>query len=249
VIADDKDNPAGSESHVSLKRLVPVAVLIAGFIAFFALGLNHYVTIDALREHRHVLLDFVSRNGVWAGILFVVVYAVAVAFSVPGGAVMTITGGFLFGTWWTTLYVVVAATLGGTVLFLAVKLALGDLLRARAGPWLKRMEDGFNRNAFNYLLTLRLIPLFPFFVVNLVPAFLGVSLRTYVVATFVGIIPGSFVFASVGNGLGAILDAGETPDLRIIFDPQILVPIIGLAILALLPVGYRKFKKRKADGA
>jgi uncharacterized membrane protein YdjX (TVP38/TMEM64 family) len=238
---------AGVVNHMSMKRLLPILVLIAGLLSFFALGLDRYLTFDALRENRETLLALVDRYGILAAIVFVAVYAAAVAFSVPGGAVMTITGGFLFGTWWTTLYVVVAATLGATALFLAVRMALGDLLRARAGPWLKKMEDGFNRNAFSYLLVLRLIPVFPFFVVNLVPAFLGVPLRTYVVATFLGIIPGSFVYASVGNGLGTILDAGETPDLGIIFEPQILIPIIGLAVLLLLPIVYRMYKKPKAD--
>jgi uncharacterized membrane protein YdjX (TVP38/TMEM64 family) len=172
------------------------------------------------------------------------IYAAVIALSVPGGAVLTIAGGFLFGTLPATLYVVVAATLGATILFLIARTALGDPLRARAGPWLRRMEAGFAENALSYLLVLRLIPIFPFWLVNLVPAFLGVGLGTYVLGTFFGIIPGSFVYASVGNGLGAVFDAGETPDVGIIFEPSILVPIVGLAVLALLPVAHRKFKAR-----
>ena len=109
------------------------------------------------------------------------------------------------------------------------------------------MEEGFRRDALSYLLVLRLIPIFPFWLVNIVPAFLGVPLRTYVLGTFVGIIPGSFVYASVGNGLGAVFDAGGTPDLGIIFAPAILLPIVGLAVLALLPIVYRRFKARKRE--
>jgi uncharacterized membrane protein YdjX (TVP38/TMEM64 family) len=106
------------------------------------------------------------------------------------------------------------------------------------------MEEGFHENALSYLLVLRLIPIFPFWLINIVPAFLGVALGTYVLGTFIGIIPGSLVFASVGNGLGAVFDAGQTPDLGIIFEPQIIGPILGLAVLALLPIAYRKFRSR-----
>ena len=122
------------------------------------------------------------------------------------------------------------------------------LVAAKAGPALQRMEAGFRENALNYLLVLRLIPLFPFWLVNLVPAFLGVSLRHYVIGTFIGIIPGTFVYASLGNGLGAILDAGGAPDLKIIFSPEILIPIVGMAVLALLPVVYKRWKARQAKG-
>jgi uncharacterized membrane protein YdjX (TVP38/TMEM64 family) len=130
--------------------------------------------------------------------------------------------------------------------FLIARTALGDALRAKAGPWMRRMEAGFRENAFSYLLVLRLIPLFPFWLVNLVPAFLGVPLGAYVLATFLGIIPGSLVYASVGNGLGVVFDRGGAPDLGIIFRPAILGPIVGLAALALLPVIYRKYKGRRA---
>jgi uncharacterized membrane protein YdjX (TVP38/TMEM64 family) len=137
---------------------------------------------------------------------------------------------------------VVGGTLGAVCVFLAARTAFGNLLRAKAGPALRRMEAGFRDSAFSYMLFLRLIPLFPFWLVNLVPAFLGVSLRTYVVATFVGVIPGALVYASLGNGLGAILDAGGEPDLGIVFQPNILLPLLALAVLALAPVAYKKFK-------
>ena len=114
------------------------------------------------------------------------------------------------------------------------------------GPWLGRLESGFQRNAFNYLLVLRLIPLFPFFVVNLVPAFLGVRLATYVAATFIGIIPATFVFSSVGAGLDSLFDSGREFSAAGILTPEIILALAGLAVLALLPVAYRKYKSRRS---
>jgi uncharacterized membrane protein YdjX (TVP38/TMEM64 family) len=181
-----------------------------------------------------------------AGLIYIAIYALVIALSVPGGAVLTIAGGFLFGSVIATLLVVFAATLGATLVFLIAKTALGDPLRARASPFLKRMEAGFQEDALNYLLVLRLIPIFPFWIVNLVPAFLGVPLRTYVLGTFVGIIPGSFVFASVGAGIGSVLDSGEEFSPSSVLTPQIVIALVGLAALALLPVAYRKLKARAA---
>jgi uncharacterized membrane protein YdjX (TVP38/TMEM64 family) len=165
--------------------------------------------------------------------------------SLPGGAVLSITGGFLFGAVWGAVYIVISATLGATVLFLIAKTSVGDALRARAGTWLRTMEEGFREHALSYLLVLRLVPLFPFFVVNLVPAFLGVSLTTYVLGTFLGIIPGSFIYASVGAGLGSIFDRGGAFSLTGLLTPQIFMGLIGLAVLALIPVAYKKITARR----
>jgi len=233
---------AGGEGRLSAKNLIPLAVFALGLGVFFLAGLNRYLTLEALREH-HGLLEEWVRNAGSAGVLaYIAIYAAAIAFSVPGGAVMSITGGFLFGSLWGTLYILIGATLGATILFSAAKTSLGDPLRARAGPWMRRMEAGFRENALSYLLVLRLVPLFPFFVVNLVPAFLGVPLSTYVVGTFVGIIPGAFVFASVGAGLGSVLKAGREFRLEGIFTPQILTALVGLAVLVLIPVAYKKLR-------
>lgn len=228
-----------------IKRFLPLTISLVAILAVFALGLDDYVSFEQLERNRAQLLDFVDRHPLLAPLVFMVIYAVVIALSIPGGAVLTIAGGFLFGIAATTLYVVVAATLGATVVFLIAKTALGDSLRQKAGPAMRRMEAGFRENALNYLLFLRLIPIFPFWLVNLVPAFLGVPLRTYVVATAVGIIPGTLVYASVGNGLGAVLETGGRPDLGIIFKPEIILPIIGLAVLAILPVAYKKIKARQ----
>lgn len=237
----------GEAKILSLGRVVPLVVIIAALIAFLSIGLGEYVSFTALKEHRETLSSFVDANSVWAALLFIMLYVVVTAVSLPSGAIFTIAAGFLFGSYFGTIYVIIGATLGATCLFLAARTALGDLLRARAGIWLQRMEQGFRDDALSYLLFLRLVPLFPFWLVNLVPAFLGFPLKTYVVGTAIGIIPGSFVYASLGNGLGAVLDAGKTPDLGIIFHPDILIPIVGVAILSLIPIVYKKFKRDWAD--
>src|SRR5919106_309354 len=218
-----------------LKRLLPLGLLLLAILAALGLGIHDYISFEQLERNRAQLLALVDRPPVLAPLAFMLVYAAVIALSVPGGAILTVAGGFLFGVGAGPCYVVIAATAGATVVFLIAKTALGDSLRQKAGPAMRRMEAGFRDNALNYLLFLRLIPLFPFWLVNLVPAFLGVPLRTYVVATFLGIIPGSLVYTSVGSGLGVLFDRGETPDLGIIFG-QIIGPIVGLAVLALLPV-------------
>jgi uncharacterized membrane protein YdjX (TVP38/TMEM64 family) len=242
----DSDTPRQAGRTFSPWRLLPLVVIAGGFCAFFAFGWNEYLSFEALHEHREALLAWRQQNYALAASTFVALYVLVVAFSLPGAVWMTIGGGFLFGAASAAVYVVVAATLGASAIFLAARYALGDMLRAKAGPAMRRMEDGFRENALSYLLVLRLVPLFPFWLVNLVPAFLGVPLRTFVIGTFVGIIPGSVVYCLVGSGLGSVLDAGETPDLGIIFEPEILAPIIGLAVLSVIPVVYKRLKRAKS---
>lgn len=229
----------------SYAKLIPLALLGAGIAVFFALGLDKYLTFDALRQNRETLSRFVTEWPVASVTLFVLAYAGAVALSVPGALVLTLAGGFLFGLWEGTIAVVIGATIGATLLFLAARFVFQDALRDKAGPWLSKMEAGFNEDALSYLLVLRLIPAFPFFIVNLVPAFLGVSLRTFVIATFLGIIPGTFVFASIGAGLGSIFDSMQEFSLQGALTPQVITALVGLAVLSLLPVAYKKIKARR----
>ena len=246
ILPSDAPSIETEKDGSSVQKFIPLGVLAAGIAAFFAFGLDQYVSFEALREHRDVLANFVATNPLVAPLAFMAIYAVVVAFSLPGGAVMTMAGGFLFGTVLGTAWVVLSATLGATILFVIAKTSLGDLLRRKAGPWLKKMENGFKENPLSYLLVLRLIPLFPFFVVNLVPAFLGVRLRTYVIGTLLGIIPGSFVFATVGAGFGSIFDANEAFTATGILTPEIVTALVGLSVLSLLPVAYKKIKARPA---
>lgn len=227
-----------------LVRLWPLALLAVAAFAVFAFRLDRYVGFDALRTHRADLVAFVAAHATAAAALFVLAYAAVTALSIPGATVMTLVGGFLFGTLLGGTLVTVGATAGATLIFLAAKSSLGDHLLARAGPAVKKMEAGFRANALSYMLFLRLVPAFPFFVVNLVPAFLGVSLKVFVIATVIGIVPATFIYASVGSSLGALLDAGATPDLGLILEPHFLLPIVGLALLALVPVVYKRWRSR-----
>ena len=232
-------------SVLTLRRLWPLVLIGTGIIVFFALGLDSYVTFDALKQNRQWLLNQVSEHAVLTVLAFTVCYAMMVAFSLPGATVMTITGGFLFGQWLGTACNVVGATIGATLLFLAARTALGDVLERKAGPWLKKLEAGFQKNALSYLLFMRLVPAFPFFVVNLVPAFLGVRLRTFVGATFFGIIPGGFVYTSFGAGLGSVFDTGQEFSVSGVLTPQIITAMVGLAVLALIPVGVRTWQAKR----
>ncbi|MFQ5785308.1 MAG: TVP38/TMEM64 family protein [Alphaproteobacteria bacterium] len=232
-----------------MRQLWPAVALVVVVLGFFLFGPDNQVVFETLRAHRGALLRFVEANVVASWAIYFVIYVVVVAFSLPGGAMMTVAGGFLFGPVRAAIYVVFAATLGATLLFLIARSAVGDRLEARAGPWLVRMEKGFRENALSYLLVLRLIPLFPFFVVNLVPAFLGVGLRTYVVATFFGIIPGTIVFALAGSGLGSAFDAGDGFDIAMVLTPEIIAALIGLGLLALMPVVYKKLHARRPRDA
>lgn len=228
------------------KRFAPVVAILAAVAGAFALGVDDYLNFDALRENREVLMSFTQNNVIAAAALFITVYALATALSLPGGAVLSIAGGFLFGSILGTAWVVLGATIGAVGIFLAARTALGDFLKAKAGPWLKKMEAGFQDNALSYLLVLRLVPLFPFVVVNLVPAFLGVKLRIFVLATFVGIIPGSFVFASIGAGLGSVFDRGDSFSPANALTPEVIVALVGLSVLSVIPVAYKKIKARRA---
>jgi uncharacterized membrane protein YdjX (TVP38/TMEM64 family) len=236
----------GKKASFSFVRLLPVLLIFGIIAAFFSSGAHELANFQALKTYRHVLLGYVADYGLLALAAYVFIYMLVVSCSLPGGLVLTVCGGFLFGTMAGGFCAVIGATIGATIIFLAARTALGEALRQRAGPAMRKMEAGFRENALSYLLILRLIPLFPFFLVNLVPAFLGVTLRVYLIATFFGILPATFVFASLGNGLGAIFDAGKEPDAGIIFQPEIIGPIIGLALLALAPVVYKKWRAAKA---
>lgn len=233
---------AGTGGSATLRRLLPLGLVGLALVLVLATGAHEALSFENLHRHRGALLDLVAARPVAAALLYILLYALTVALSVPGALILTLAGGFLFGTVLATALVVVGATLGAVLLFLIARTALGEPLRARAGPWLAKMAHGFNRDAFNYLLVLRLVPIFPFWLVNLVPALLGVRLSTFVLATAIGIVPGSLVYASVGAGLGAVFDRGGEPDLGLILEPRVLLPLLGLAALALAPVAWRRFK-------
>lgn len=230
------------ESMLKLMKIIPVFVLAIGFVAFIVLGLDRYLSLTILKENRDSLIGWVAQAGAFAWLVYGSFYAVLTAFSVPGGAVMTIIGGFLFGPWLGGTLSVVGATVGATVLFLAARYALADLLSAKLGSNMQKMENGFNENPLSYLLFLRLIPLFPFWLVNLIPALLNVPIKIYIFGTAIGIIPGTLIYSLVGDGVGALLEAGQDINVGVIFEPRFLLSVCGLGALVLLPVLYKKCK-------
>jgi uncharacterized membrane protein YdjX (TVP38/TMEM64 family) len=237
---------AGTEApaFAGVKRWLPLILLVTAGVAAYFSGAHRYVSFHALAAHREWVLSQVAVLGFWAPLAFIALYAAVAALSIPGATAMTLTGGFLFGTVLGTLCNVTGATIGATLVFLVARSAFGEVLQRRAGPFLKKIEEGFRQDAVSYLLVLRLVPLFPFWLVNLVPAFFGMSLGAYMLCTFFGILPGAVVYTSVGGGLGEFLDRGEKPDLHLVFQPHILLPLIGLGLLALVPVAYKRWKQR-----
>lgn len=245
--ADDTSPDAATDwPGISIRRLAPLALIACAALAGLLL-LGDTLSFESLRENREVLLAWRDANLLLAALGYMALYIAVVALSLPGGAIMTLAGGFLFGVLAGTALAVIAATIGATAIFLAAKHGLGDVLHRRmtaghSAGMLKRIELGLRENEISYLLIMRLIPAFPFFLVNLAPAFLGVRLRNYVIATFTGIIPGSAVYAWIGAGLGAVFARGEAPDLGLIFEPMVLGPILGLALLAALPIILKKVR-------
>jgi len=235
------DRPRRSQAA----RLLPLVVVGVAIGLVFALDLDRYLSFDMLKSHRQAALEWYGHNPALAVLGFMAGYALVVALSLPGAVWLTLIAGFLFGTVAGTLYVIVAATVGALGIFLIARYALADFFHDKTGKLGHRMEDGFRENALSYLLVLRLVPLFPFWLVNLVPALLGVPARTFVIGTFLGIIPGTAVFCSVGNGLGVIFDSGGKPDLGVIFAPAVLGPLLALAALSLVPVIYKRIKAAK----
>ncbi len=231
-------------STFSIRRLWPLALIALGTGLFFGFGFNRYVDIDTLREHREAIQLFVDDKAILAILIYIACYVMVTAVSCPAASILTLVGGFLFGVVGATGYTVVGATLGATIVFVAAKTSLGDQLRWRTTGFLRRMEDGFTANGFSYLLVLRLIPVFPFWVVNLVPAFAGMRIRIFVLGTFIGIVPGTAVYALAGSGLGEILDSNVPLSLSSILTPQVIGAFAGLAVLSLLPVVYKKLKGR-----
>lgn len=228
-------------------RYLPLVLIVAG-AGLGAVALGDRISFAALADQRAALLAFRDAHYGATVVLFVAAYAAIVAFSLPGATVATLTGGFLFATFPGALFNVAGATIGATLLFLAVRAGLGARLAARmdaADGAIGRLKRGLDANQWEVLFLMRLVPAVPFFVANLVPALVAVPLHRFVITTFLGIIPGALVFTSVGAGLGEVFARGETPDLGVIFEPAVLGPILGLCLLAALPIGIKALRKRK----
>ena len=232
--------PARAKSRL---RFLPIVVLAAGAaLASFLAG--DYLSLETLSENHEALVGWRDRNLIAASLVFVAIYIVAVTFSVPGAIWLTLAGGFVFDTALAAGLTVISATIGATLIFLAARSSLGAMLHEPAGPWLGRIDDEVARGEISFLLVMRLIPVIPFFIANLAPAFVKVRLANFIWTTLVGITPATVVIASVGAGLGEVLEQGGEPDIGAIFAPHILLPLLGLAALAALPVVLRKLRRR-----
>lgn len=229
-----------------LKRLGPLVLILAMLAAGFAFGLQHQLSWTALAAHRAALRTWVEAAPLATAAAYVAVYALAVAVSFPGAVWITVAGGFLFGTALGAALAVSGSTVGAVLLVLAARSALGPLLARRVGSLIERMRPGLERDGFSYVLALRLIPVMPFWLTNLAAALAGVRLSHFAAATLIGTIPATTVFASVGAGVGEVLGTGRTPDISVILSAPILLPLLGLALLSLLPVAWRWWKAANA---
>jgi uncharacterized membrane protein YdjX (TVP38/TMEM64 family) len=245
----DKRAPSqGATGLSNIWRFAPVVLVITGLVVGYALGLQDYLSLGFLAEQREALRAYVDANFLWSALLFLVVYILAVAFSFPAASVLTIFGGFLFG--WVTggALVAVGATVGASILFLATRSAFGSFLRHRVDGVVKKMADGFRENAFGYLFVIRLAPVFPFFVVNIAAALFDISLSRFVAATFFGILPGTFAYAYLGQGVDSVLVAaqanGREAQLADLVTRDITFAFFALALVALIPTLVRQLRKR-----
>lgn len=227
-------------SLLAPRRWLPLAALAAAVVVFFALGGGRYLSFDALARHRVQLAAWVARTGPVALVVYVLVYVMVAALSLPGAAILTMAGGFLFGVAWGGLAALIGATLGASAVFLIARTSLGTLLARSAGGRVRALEARFRAHAASYLLVLRLVPLFPFWLVNLAAGLLGMKLWTFALCSFFGMAPGALLYASLGSGLGDMVASGRTPNLYLVFAPRVLVPLLALAALALAPAVLKR---------
>ncbi len=258
--------PPAAKKGGGLTRWLPLVAIVGLMGLAFAMGWHKYLSLQAMGENYAAMQGFIAENFVVALLAYMAAYVVVVALSLPGGLFMTLSGGLLFGAWIGIPATVIAATIGATLIFLVAKSSLGEALAAKAGPWLEKLRAGFQENALSYLLFLRLVPAFPFVVVNIAPAFLGVPLRTYFLGTLFGIIPGTAAYSLVGASLGAPLEAENARyaacvaenganacsysiDLSQLVSRELVFAGIALGVVALIPVAINWFKKRNATDA
>lgn len=263
-MTDDTAARAKDPKGRKLFRYLPIALLVAAMAAALVFGWHRYLSIDAVIDKREQLQAFVAGHWPEALVAYALVYAMAIALSLPGGLVLTLVGGFMFGWLIGGCTAVVAATTGATLVFLIARTSLGAALAEKAGPTLARLAQGFRRDAISYLLFLRLVPLFPFWLVNLAPALFGVRFRIFIITTVIGIMPGTFAFAITGAGLDSLIEAHQATyeaciaagrphchmrfDLHQLVTPQLMAAFVALGIVALIPVLVRRLAGKRFAG-
>ena len=254
-------NKTDQPSQNTVRRWLPLAAMLVVGGVIYTLGLQNYLTLQSLCENQALLQNFVAQNVILALAIYFVAYVVVASLSIPGATVLSIVGGFIFGWALSAPITIVAATIGAVVMFKIVQTSIGAILAERAGPFLQKLAHGFEADAFNYLLFLRLVPAFPFFAVNAVAGLTRMSLRTFALATLIGIIPGTFAFAIVGRGFGSVLDGARaaqaacvaqdaaaacpyTFSASALITPQLLWGFAALGVVSLIPVVLKKWKTR-----
>lgn len=230
-----------SRTRLWIKLLI-LLIFVGGLVSFFALGGDQWITLEALKARRTWLLGYAEHHYALMLLISVLVYASFIMLSIPGAIILSLAMGFIFGRWVGALMIICAATLGATLVFMAARYLFAEAARKRIeGGLAKKLMAGFNQNAFNYMLFLRIVPLFPFWLVNLASAFTPIKLRTYVLATALGIVPGSFVFANLGQSLGHINNLSE------LLSWEIIGALLLLGILALIPILIKKVRSKKPE--
>jgi uncharacterized membrane protein YdjX (TVP38/TMEM64 family) len=227
-------------SRGAVLRWLPLGLVALALVLLYAVGLQDYLSLEALRRYQGTLNGYVAEQPVLSAAAYVIVYIVIVAISFPGAGVMTITGGFLFGPILGRILAAIASTVGATLIFLIARTSVGTLLADRAGTRIQKLRKGFQEEGFSYLLFIRLVPIFPFWLVNLAAALFGVRLLTYVAATAAGAVPATFVFAYFGHGLQTALDS-EGPHVPV----ALLVALVLLGCMALVPIAVRRWRRGK----
>lgn len=229
-----------------IRKYALPALLLTGLSLFFLTGAHKLVSFDGLAEHYTLLKDFIATRPTLSVLVFGVVYAITVALSLPIASLLTLAGGALLG-WPAAAVIICAATLGAAIVFIAARTVLREFLARRTSRFMDKLEAGFQKNAFFYLLALRLIPAAPFWVVNIVPAVLGMRLNQYILATFIGITPGTVVYVWVARSFDNLLSRGESPDLSVLREPAVIAPLFALGLLSVLPVLWQKLKARQVS--
>ena len=251
----ETNSQPGNAKHW-IKKWAPLVILACLGLIAYAMGWHENVTLSNLIINRAAMHEYVNNNFWVSASAYLGLYTIATALLFPAASLLTIAGGLVFGAMLATVVTDIGATLGATILFLTVRSSFGSFLSERAGPFLAKLSDGFKSNAFSYLLFLRLVPAFPFWLVNIAPAFFNVPVKTYVIATGIGILPGTFAYALLGEGLDSLIAAQEMAnpgcaqagtceiDLSAAVTPEIVAAIVGLIVVSILPIAIKKWRAR-----
>lgn len=226
---------------MKLKPFLPLAIIVLVMVSAYLLGWHHYLSFAVFKKEYQNLKAFIEANSFIAPLLFIGIYTALTSLPFPGGLFLSFLGGFLFDQPWATLYFLVGSTCGATILFLSARSAFRELPHKKEGKWLKKMEKGFQKNATNYLLFLRCVPIIPFFIVNLVPAFFNIPLRTFVWTTFVGLIPCVYAFSQAGAGLCVLVESADPFSMASLFNTKTNIALICLGFAALIPIFFKKY--------